>query len=70
MITTSPRKVEDTKRFGADSVLISKDENEMEKHQNSFDFLLNTVPVRHDINPYLKLLKRDSTMVMVRAIEP
>ena len=70
MITTSPKKADDAKRLGADSVLISKDEEEMEKHANSFDFLLNTVPVKHDINPYLKLLKRDSTMVMVGAIEP
>ncbi|QHI35104.1 Aldehyde reductase YahK [Kordia antarctica] len=70
MITTSPDKAKDAKRLGADSVLISKDEDEMEEHKGTFDFLLNTVPVKHDINPYLKLLKRDSTMVMVGAIEP
>ncbi|WP_046755681.1 NAD(P)-dependent alcohol dehydrogenase [Kordia jejudonensis] len=70
MITTSPDKAEDAKRLGADAVLISKDEDEMEKHKGTFDFLLNTVPVKHDINPYLELLKRDSTMVMVGAIEP
>ncbi len=70
MITTSPGKAEDAKSLGADEVLISKDEEAMKKHQGSFDFLLNTVPVKHDINPYLQLLKRDSTMVMVGAIEP
>lgn len=70
MITTSPEKAEDAKRLGADTVLISKDEKEMEKHAGTFDFLLNTVPVKHNMNPYLKLLKRDSTMVMVGAIEP
>lgn len=70
MITTSPNKAEDAKRLGADSVLISKDEDAMKDHLGTFDFLLNTVPVKHDINPYLKLLKRDSTMVMVGAIEP
>lgn len=70
MITTSPNKAEDAKRLGADAVLISKDEDEMEEHKGTFDFLLNTVPVKHDINPYLNLLKRDSTMVMVGAIEP
>ncbi|MDR6301581.1 NAD(P)-dependent alcohol dehydrogenase [Mesonia maritima] len=70
MITTSPEKAEDAKRLGADEVLISKDEEAMKKHANSFDFLLNTVPVKHDINPYLTLLKRDSTMVLVGAIEP
>ena len=70
MITTSPEKAEDAKRLGADEVLISKDENQMKEHQNSFDFLLNTVPVGHDVNPYIGLLKRDGTMVMVGAIEP
>lgn len=70
MITTSPEKAEDAKRLGADNVLISKNDDDMKKHKGSFDFLLNTVPVGHDINPYLELLKRDSTMVMVGAIEP
>lgn len=70
MITTSPDKAKDAKRLGADDVIISKDKDEMAKHKNSFDFLLNTVPVKHDINPYLQLLKIDSTMVMVGAIEP
>jgi len=70
MITTSPEKEKDAKRLGADGVIISKEKDQMKKHQGSFDFLLNTVPVKHDVNPYLQLLKRDSTMVMVGAIEP
>lgn len=70
MITTSPAKADDAKRLGASSVLISKNEDDMKKHKGSFDFLLNTVPVKHDINPYIQLLKRDSTMCMVGAIEP
>jgi len=36
---------------------------------NSFDFLLNTIPVGHDVNPYMDLLKRDGTMVIVGAVE-
>jgi len=70
MITTSPGKSEDAKKLGADEVLISKDEEQMKKHAGSFDFLLNTVPVKHDLNPYIGLLKRDATMVLVGAIEP
>ncbi|MGB5981167.1 MAG: NAD(P)-dependent alcohol dehydrogenase [Nonlabens sp.] len=70
MITTSPGKKEDAKKLGADGVLISTDDDEMKEHQGSFDFILNTVPVKHDINPYINLLKRDSTMCMVGAIEP
>lgn len=70
MITTSKSKTEDAKMLGADEVLISKNNDEMDKHKNSFDFILNTIPVGHDTNPYLELLKPDSTMVMVGAIEP
>lgn len=70
MITTSPSKAADAKKLGADEVVISKDEGQMQQHANSFDFLLNTIPVRHDLNPYLSLLKRDATMAIVGAIEP
>jgi uncharacterized zinc-type alcohol dehydrogenase-like protein len=69
MITTSPGKKEDAKKLGADGVLISTDDAAMKEHKNSFDFILNTIPVSHDFNPYLNLLKRDSTMVLVGAIE-
>jgi len=69
MITTSPEKGEDAKKLGADEVLISKDAEAMKKHGNTFDFLLNTIPVGHDVNPYMALLKRDSTMVLVGALE-
>lgn len=70
MVTTSPDKSEDAKKLGADEVLISKNEGEMKKHAGSFDFLLNTIPVGHDMNPYVNLLKRDATMVIVGAVEP
>ncbi|WP_035336981.1 NAD(P)-dependent alcohol dehydrogenase [Dokdonia sp. PRO95] len=70
MITTSKGKADDAKRLGADSVLISKDEDAMEEQHGTFDFILNTVPVSHDINPYLSLLGVDGTMCMVGAIEP
>ena len=70
MITGSPEKGNDAKLLGADEVLISKDVEAMKAQANSFDFLLNTIPVGHDVNPYLNLLKRDATMVLVGAIEP
>lgn len=70
MITTSPSKGKDAKRLGAHEVLVSKDEEEMKKHQNSFDFILNTIPVGHEMDPYLGLLKIDATMVLVGAVEP
>ncbi len=68
MITTSPEKGEDAKRLGADEVLVSKDKAAMAKAAGSFDFLLNTIPVGHDLNPYMVLLKRDGTMALVGAL--
>lgn len=63
--TTSASKVEDAKRLGADEVIISKNADEMKKHVKSFDFLLNTISAQIDLTPYLQLLKRDGTMVLV-----
>jgi uncharacterized zinc-type alcohol dehydrogenase-like protein len=70
MITTSEAKGNDAKLLGADEVLVSKDAAAMTAQHNTFDFLLNTIPVGHDVDPYLNLLKKDKTMVMVGAIEP
>jgi uncharacterized zinc-type alcohol dehydrogenase-like protein len=69
LFTTSPGKTEDAKRLGADEVVISKDAAAMEKHANSFDFILDCVSAQHDINLYLNLLKRDATLVQVGAPE-
>lgn len=67
MITTSPEKGDDAKRLGASEVLISKDEEQMAAHAGTFDFLLNTIPVAHDVNPYIPLLKIGKTMVVLGA---
>lgn len=69
MITTSAKKGEDAKKLGANEVLLSKDAKAMAAAQSSFDFLLNTIPVGHDTDPYMALLKRDATMVIVGAVE-
>lgn len=69
MFTTSPSKVEDGKRLGADEVVISKDEDQMVKHAGSFDFILNTVAASHNLDPFINLLARDGTMCLVGAPE-
>ena len=70
MITTTPEKGEDAKILGADEILISTDSNQMAKQAGEFDFILNTIPVDHNIDPYLDLLKVDGTMCVVGAVEP
>ena len=67
LFTTSPGKTADARRLGADEVVISKDAAQMAAHGSSFDFILNTVAVSHDLDPFLGLLKRDGTMCLVGA---
>jgi uncharacterized zinc-type alcohol dehydrogenase-like protein len=65
VFTTSPSKVEDAKRLGADEVVLSSDSSQMQKHKSSFDFILDTVSAKHDLNAYLGLLKLDGTLTLV-----
>jgi uncharacterized zinc-type alcohol dehydrogenase-like protein len=67
LFTTSPGKADDAKKLGAHEVIVSKDEDEMKKHEKTFDFILDTVAAQHDLNAYLSLLKRDGTLVLVGA---
>jgi alcohol dehydrogenase (NADP+) len=69
MITTSPGKGDDARALGADEVLISKDPDAMSAAAGTFDFILDTIPVGHDVNPYLNLLAPNGNMVLVGAIE-
>ena len=69
LFTTSPSKIDDGKRLGADEVVISKDPEQLKAHANSFDLIVNTVAAQHDLNPFIELLRRDATMVLVGAPE-
>jgi uncharacterized zinc-type alcohol dehydrogenase-like protein len=52
-------------RLGAHDVVVSKDPAQMQRHLNSFDFILNTVAASHDLDAYTRLLKRDGTLCLV-----
>jgi uncharacterized zinc-type alcohol dehydrogenase-like protein len=67
LFTTSPGKEKDARRLGASEVVLSKDADAMKQHAGKFDFILDTVSAKHDINAYLELLKRDGTLVQVGA---
>ncbi|WP_106477533.1 NAD(P)-dependent alcohol dehydrogenase [Phytohalomonas tamaricis] len=70
LFTRSESKVEEAKRQGADHVIISTDEAQMASVEGNFDFMLDTVPVQHDINPYLTALKYDGVHILVGLLEP
>jgi alcohol dehydrogenase (NADP+) len=65
VFTTSPNKKEDALRLGADEVVVSRNTDQMRKHEASFDFILDAVSAEHDINAYIQLLRRDGNMTLV-----
>lgn len=69
LFTTSPGKVEDGKRLGADEVIISTDAAQMATLAGQLDLIVDTVSVSHELNGFLNLLKRDGTMTLVGAPE-
>jgi uncharacterized zinc-type alcohol dehydrogenase-like protein len=67
VFTTSANKKEDALRLGADEVIMSRNTDEMTKHAETFNFILDTVSAQHDINSYLNLLARDGNITLVGA---
>ena len=63
--TTSPGKIEDAVKLGAHQAVISTDPEAMDEHAGTFDFILNTVSASHDLDVYLRLLRRDGVMTLV-----
>jgi uncharacterized zinc-type alcohol dehydrogenase-like protein len=70
IFTRSENKVSEAKQQGADHVIVSTDDAQMQAAASSFDYLLDTIPVQHDLNPYLNVLKVDGTHILVGLIEP
>ena len=69
IITTTASKGDDARELGAHDVILSTDAAQMAAASRRFDFILNTVPVKHDITPYLQLLGRSGRMVLVGMID-
>ena len=69
LFTTSPGKLADGKRLGADAAVLSTDPEQMAAHAGSFDFIIDTVAAAHDLAPLFDLLKREGTLVQVGAPE-
>jgi uncharacterized zinc-type alcohol dehydrogenase-like protein len=65
VFTTSPEKAGDAKRFGASQVVVNTEGADLSALEHSFDFALDTVPQRHDLNRFVPLLKRDATYCRV-----
>ncbi|MCK5857721.1 NAD(P)-dependent alcohol dehydrogenase [Abyssibacter sp.] len=70
IFTRSESKRAEAKAQGADHVIISTDPAQMKAARSRFHYLLDTVPVPHDLNPYLNCLKVDGVHIIVGLMEP
>jgi uncharacterized zinc-type alcohol dehydrogenase-like protein len=70
VVSHSPSKRDDALRLGADDFIATTDPNAFKSNAMRFDFVLDTVSARHDLNAYLTTLKLDGTMVLVGLPEP
>jgi uncharacterized zinc-type alcohol dehydrogenase-like protein len=69
VFTSTSEKIEEAARLGVRGV-IEDDKTVLKEMANTFDFMLSTVPEKHDLNPFIPLLKRDKTIAVVGALEP
>ncbi len=69
VFTSHKDKRNDAERLGATAVM-EDDAEALKPLEASFDFILSTIPEKHDINPFIPLLKRDKTICLVGALEP
>ncbi|KAJ4714591.1 putative Alcohol dehydrogenase [Melia azedarach] len=70
VISTSPdKKIEAIDRLGADSFLVSSDQNEMQAAMETMDGIIDTVSATHSLLPLMELLKSSGKLVLVGAPE-
>jgi uncharacterized zinc-type alcohol dehydrogenase-like protein len=69
VLSRSESKRGDAAALGAHDFLNTTDKAAMKAKAGYFDMVLNTIPVRHDVTPYLHLLRIDGVQVLVGMID-
>ena len=69
VLTRSAAKADEAKALGAHHVLLSSDPDAMKRATGSFDFVLDTIPVVHELDPYLRLVRTHGALVLVGVID-
>ena len=70
LFTRSAGKEADAHALGAGHVVLSSDKAQMAKASGRFDLIVDTVPYVHDLNPYVRTLASDGTLVLVGYLGP
>ena len=69
-ISRTKNKEKDAIAMGAKGILASNDADAMAAAANSFDLIIDTAPVKHDVSIYAPLLDVDGTLVVVGQVGP
>lgn len=69
-LTTSKWKLTDAIRLGANDAVLVTNKHEMEKYREDLDLIISTIPVAHDISPYIDLLRFRGTLWILGALFP
>lgn len=67
-ISRTRNEEQDAKALGAKGILPSSDEQALQASACAFDLIIDTVPVKHDLNIYTPLLDIDGSLVIVGQI--
>ncbi len=70
VLSHSPGKRDDAGRLGADDFVVTSEDGAFKRNAQRFSFILDTVSAAHDYNAYLRMLRRDGTMVIVGLPDP
>lgn len=65
VLSRSESKREAALELGADAFVITTDEEEAKSAASSFDMIVDTIGVQHDVNPYINMLALDGTLAVV-----
>jgi len=70
VFTRSAQKADEARRQGAHQVVVSTDDEQMAAMAGKLEYILDTVPVQHDLNPYLNTLTYDGVYILVGLLDP
>jgi uncharacterized zinc-type alcohol dehydrogenase-like protein len=73
LFTEKEEKAAEALKAGMTAVIssdIKEGTETFKEHKGTFDFLLSTIPEKSDLNPFIPLLKRNCSLVVVGALEP
>jgi len=70
LFTRSADKEDEARRLGAHDVVVTTDSTRFADVAGRFNFILDTVPNSHDLNPYLSALTFDGVLILLGQLAP